>query len=67
MPEDLLGRELTPDEAAVLEVYERLKELSARDDLAPVVTANLRHALSYAHNAVNGLALTYEHLLDQNV
>lgn len=62
---DLLGREPTPDEAAVLEVYERLKELAARDDLAPCVSANLRHALSYAHNAVNDLALTYEHLLDQ--
>lgn len=67
MADDLLGRELTTDEAAILEVYERLKALAARDDLAPGVSANLRHALSYAHNAVNGLALTYEQLLDHEV
>lgn len=63
-PRDLLGRELTSDEAAVLEVYERLKQLAARDDLPPSVSANVRHALSYVHNAVNDLALAYEHLLD---
>ncbi len=34
------------------------------DDLPPVAAANVRAALALIHQAVNGLALEYEHLTD---
>jgi hypothetical protein len=64
---DLLGRELTAAEADVLSAYVTLRDLVRRDDLPPCVLANLRSALAYAWNAVNDLALDYEHLLDDGV
>lgn len=63
MTTDLLGQELTADEADIVAVYEQLKSLCARD-LPPVAEANLRHALSTVCNAVNGLGLVHEHLVD---
>ena len=63
MATDLLGNELTASEARIMEVYELLKELSA-EDLPPVAEANLRHALAVVYNAVNGLGLQHEHLVD---
>lgn len=67
MSTDLIGRELTGAEAAVLASYEQLKELIRRDDLPPCAAANLRAALACAYNAVNDLGLAYEHLLDDGV
>jgi hypothetical protein len=64
---DLLGRELTPDEERLLAAYEELKALCASPDLPPVAAANVRAALAQLHNAVNGLALRYEHLTDLGV
>lgn len=66
MSQDLLGGELTADEARLLAVYDELKALCAAD-LPPVAHANVRAALALLHNVVNGLALRYEHLTDLDV
>jgi Family of unknown function (DUF6052) len=63
MSVDLLGNELTEPEQRLLDLYEGLKRLCA-DDLPPVAAANVRAALALIHQAVNGLALEYEHLPD---
>jgi hypothetical protein len=63
---DLLGDELTESEERLLGVYEDLKRL-CEDDLPPVAAANVRAALALIHQAVNGLALEYEHLPDLGV
>ncbi len=63
MSVDLLGNELTESELRLLSVYEDLKRL-CEDDLPPVAAANVRAALALIHQAVNGLALEYEHLPD---
>ena len=63
MTVDLLGNELTESELRLLGVYEDLKRL-CEDDLPPVAAANVRAALALVHQAVNGLALEYEHLSD---
>ena len=63
---DLLGNEMTDSEQRLLAVYEQLKALCA-EDLPPVAHANVRAALALMHNAVNGLALEYEHLIDLGV
>ena len=64
---DLLGRDLSAAEEAVLEVYQRLRAVIARDDLPPCAAASLRHALSHAAVAVTDLALVYEHLTDDGL
>jgi hypothetical protein len=66
MSTDLLGSELTPEEQRVLAVYDELKAL-CEADLPPNAAANVRAALALMHNAVNGLALRYEHLSDLGV
>jgi hypothetical protein len=63
MTVDLLGNELTESELRLLGVYENLKRL-CENDLPPVAAANVRAALALIHQAVNGLALEYEHLPD---
>jgi Family of unknown function (DUF6052) len=63
MSMDLLGNELTEPEQRLLGVYEDLKAL-CEDDLPPIAAANVRAALALIHQAVNGLALEYEHLPD---
>jgi hypothetical protein len=63
---DLLDRPLSPEEERLLAVYEELKALCAVE-LAPSAAANVRAALALMHNAVNGLALRYEHLSDLGV
>jgi hypothetical protein len=66
MTRDLLGEEMTASEERLLTVYEELKALCA-EDLPPNAAANVRAALALMHNAVNGLALRYEHLSDLGV
>jgi Family of unknown function (DUF6052) len=66
MSVDLLGNELTESELRLLGLYEDLKRL-CEDDLPPVAAANVRAALALIHQAVNGLALEYEHLSDLDV
>lgn len=57
---DLLGNPLTKDDRELLDLYARLKALSARTDLPPVVTANVRQAMVMLWNACNDLALMSE-------
>lgn len=57
---DLLGRPLDATERDIVDVYERLKRLAARDDTPPCVQANARLALSAAWQMVNDLDLVFE-------
>jgi hypothetical protein len=57
---DLLGRPLSADDRELLDLYRRLQALSARTDLPPVATANVKQAMVLLWNACNDLALLYE-------
>jgi len=57
---DLLGNDLTADEQELVDLYQRLKAMSARDDLPPVATANVKQAMVLLWNACNDLALLHE-------
>ncbi|MFN6146190.1 MAG: hypothetical protein ACK5AL_07525 [Planctomycetota bacterium] len=57
---DLLGNALTADDVELLDLYRRLKALSARADLPPVTTANVKQAMVMLWNACNDLALLHE-------
>ena len=57
---DLLGKTLTKDDQELLDLYARLKALSLRQDLPPVVTANCKQAMVMLWNACNDLALICE-------
>lgn len=57
---DLLGRPLTKDDLELLDLYARLKALSVRTDLPPVVTANAKQAMVMLWNACNDLAILGE-------
>ena len=57
---DLLGNPLSKDDRELLDLYARLKALSARTDLPPVATANCKQAMVLLWNACNDLALIYE-------
>ena len=57
---DLLGNEFTADEQELVDLYRRLKTMSARDDLPPVATANVKQAMVLLWNACNDLALLNE-------
>ncbi len=57
---DLLGRKLSPDESELLDLYTRLKAMSAREDLAPCALMNLRQAMVMLWNACTDLSLIYE-------
>ncbi|MBM3962273.1 MAG: hypothetical protein FJ306_10290 [Planctomycetes bacterium] len=56
----LLGNALTDDDVELLALYRRLKALSARADLPPVATANVKQAMVMLWNACNDLALLHE-------
>ncbi len=66
MTVDLLGNEMSAAEERLLAVYEELKALCA-EELPPTAHANVRAALALMHNAVNSLALRFEHLSDLGV
>ena len=57
---DLLGKEMSDDESELLRIYEQLKELSGRDDLAPCALMNVRQAMVMMWNACTDLNLIYE-------
>ncbi len=57
---DLLGNALSKDDVELLDLYARLKALSARTDLPPVASANCKQAMVLLWNACNDLALLYE-------
>lgn len=58
--QDLLGNTLSADESELVDLYSRLKTLSARSDLPPVATANVKQAMVLMWNACNDLALICE-------
>ena len=64
---DLLGKPLTEQERELLNVYETLKKLAARDDLPPCAARNVRKALSSMWQATNDLNLQFEQLYDLGV
>jgi hypothetical protein len=57
---DLLGKELTNDEKELLDLYAKLKAMSAREDLAPCALMNVRQAMVMLWNACTDLELIYE-------
>lgn len=57
---DLLGKELNADEKEILELYQKLKELSARTDLPPAVLMNVKQAMVMMWNACLSQDLIYE-------
>ena len=63
MAVDLLGRELDAVEERLLATYEDLKAL-CEADLPPVASMNVRAALAVYVNAIQGLGLVYEPLVD---
>jgi hypothetical protein len=64
---DILGKPLTEQERELLNVYEALKTLAARDDLPPCAARNVRKALSAMWQATNDLSLQFEQLYDLGV
>ncbi|HZD66926.1 MAG TPA: hypothetical protein VE152_12580 [Acidimicrobiales bacterium] len=64
---DLLGRPVEGADAELVAVYRALVDLAGREDLAPCVTANVRHALAFMAVAVADLGLEFEHLVDRGV
>ncbi len=64
---DRLANELTPDEAELLVLYERLKAYVARPGLPPCASRNAKKALGALHVAANDLDLVNEHLYDLGV
>lgn len=64
---DLLGKPLTEQEQAVLDAYQTLKNLAARDDLPPCAARNVRKALASMWQATNDLDLQFEQLYDVGV
>lgn len=64
---DLLGAPTTEIEGQVLDVYEALKALAARDDLPPCAARNVRKALAALWQATNDLDLQFEQLYDVGV
>ena len=64
---DLLGNELSDNEAELLRLYGEMKAFAARSDLPPSVDRNAKVALSALNVAVNSQALVWEHLYDQGV
>ena len=61
---DLLGRELDDTENEIMDLYERLKALSARDDLPPCAASNIRFATVAVAQVTTDLNLVWEHLYD---
>jgi hypothetical protein len=64
---DILGNKLTEQEQELLNVYQTLKNLAARDDLPPCAARNVRRALSAMWQATNDLDLQFEQLYEYGV
>ena len=58
MAKDLLGRDMTATEEALVEAYEGLQAILERDDLTPCTKANVSEAVASLWQALNELALT---------
>ena len=57
---DLLGRPLTPHERELMDLYQRLKAMSANTDLPPCALMNCRQAMVMLWNACVDLNLVFE-------
>jgi hypothetical protein len=57
---DILGKNMTPTEVDLVAIYEQLKALQSRADLAPCAQAAVHDALVAMWNAVNDLQLRFE-------
>ena len=64
---DLLGRPVTDAEAQLLQAYEGLKTIAARDDLPPCARHNVQKALACMWQVTNDLDLQFEQLYDLGV
>lgn len=64
---DLLGYEMTEQEAELLNVYEALKRLAGQGDLAPCAARNVKQALSAMWQVTNDLDLQFEQLYEVGV
>lgn len=64
---DILGKPLTEQEQELLNSYQALKSLAARNDLPPCAARNVRKALSAMWQATNDLDLQFEQLYDLGV
>lgn len=64
---DLLGVPTTDAEQQLLQAYDLLKTIAARDDLAPCATHNVQKALACLWQVTNDLNLQFEQLYDLGV
>ncbi len=64
---DLLGKPLSEQEQSLLDAYQTLKNLAARNDLPPCAARNVRKALASMWQATNDLDLQFEQLYDVGV
>jgi hypothetical protein len=67
MNTDLLGKPISEQEQALLDVYQALKRLAAQEDLPPCAARNVRKALAAMWQATNDLDLQFEQLYDLGV
>ena len=58
--QDLLGRPLSAPERELMELYQRLKAMSAKTDLPPCALMNCRQAMVMLWNACVDLNLVFE-------
>jgi hypothetical protein len=66
-PHDLLGQPISEAETQLLQAYELLKALAARDDLPPCAARNVRKALACLWQVTNDLDLQFEQIYDLGV
>jgi hypothetical protein len=64
---DLLGKPVAEYESGIMQVYDALKALAAREDLPPCAARNVRKALACMWQAANDLDLQFEQLYDLGV
>jgi hypothetical protein len=67
MPHDLLGRPMTDLERELLDLYTRLKDAAARDDLPPCADRNVKKALACMWQVTNDLDLQFEQIYQWGV
>jgi hypothetical protein len=67
MNTDVLGKPISEQEQALLDVYQALKRLAVQEDLPPCAARNVRKALAAMWQATNDLDLQFEQLYDLGV
>lgn len=67
MAQTILGKELTPVERQVLDLYAATKRLLETPDLPPCARSNLRVSLAALWQVVNDLDLAFEPLYEYGV